>query len=186
MVLYPNTKMTDVMVDIETLSTRPNAVILTIGAILFNRNNDIKPLDRYKTYYERITIDSCLDLGMDLDADTQKWWEKQPYKSRYDALINPDRMALKDALQKFSMFFGSATYMWSNGASFDPVILTEAYRKCGMDTPWKFWNIRDTRTLYDLGHYRLPSICAHNALEDSYAQLAGLYIALNTIKDVKA
>ncbi|MCH7976357.1 MAG: 3'-5' exoribonuclease [Bacteroidetes bacterium] len=44
------------MIDLETLSIRPNAVILTIGAVKFERNtNPVNPkfLD---TFYRRIDI----------------------------------------------------------------------------------------------------------------------------------
>ena len=35
-----------VMVDIETLSTRPDSVILVIGAIKFSRNVHLQPFDK--------------------------------------------------------------------------------------------------------------------------------------------
>ena len=42
--------MKEVMIDIETLSTKNNAVILTIGAIKFDRKDDIKELKNMETF----------------------------------------------------------------------------------------------------------------------------------------
>ena len=51
--------MSEIMIDIETLSTTPNALILTIGAIKFNRNEDVKDLKELETFYVRIDQNSC-------------------------------------------------------------------------------------------------------------------------------
>ncbi len=48
--------MTDVMIDIETLSTQSNALILTIGAVKFNRDKNISSLENCDTFYKRINI----------------------------------------------------------------------------------------------------------------------------------
>ena len=54
--------MTNVMLDLETLSVRPHAVILVIGAIKFNRNEiwskNSKTLKNFDTFYKRIKISS--------------------------------------------------------------------------------------------------------------------------------
>jgi hypothetical protein len=47
--------MTDVMLDIETYSTKTNACIMTIGAIKFKRGTELKKLEEMDTFYRRIT-----------------------------------------------------------------------------------------------------------------------------------
>lgn len=59
--------MSEVMLDLETLSTRTNAVILVIAAIKFNRNDPELPLERLQTFYRRIDIQSCVEVGMHTD-----------------------------------------------------------------------------------------------------------------------
>ena len=54
----------DVMVDLETLSTRPHALILVIGAVKFNRKRKMPDLKKMDTFYRRITISSCIEKGM--------------------------------------------------------------------------------------------------------------------------
>lgn len=67
--------VTDIVIDIETLSLRNTAAILSIGAAAITESAEPAGL-----FYERIDIDSCLDKGMTIDADTLAWWFKQPTK----------------------------------------------------------------------------------------------------------
>jgi len=84
--------MSDVMVDIETLSTSPNSLILTIGAIKFSRNKEVKKLEDLDTFYVRINQNSCKKLKMDISEDTLDWWNSQSEEARYEAFINKDRI----------------------------------------------------------------------------------------------
>ncbi len=61
------------MVDLETLATSPDAVILTLGAVTFDPASD-RTFD--KLYY-RVDLDSCTNLGMRIDDATVDWWSKQ-------------------------------------------------------------------------------------------------------------
>jgi hypothetical protein len=61
--------MTDIIIDIETLSTKTNALILTIGAIKFNRKESIKDIKDMETFYLRVDIDSCKKLKMDIQSN---------------------------------------------------------------------------------------------------------------------
>ena len=73
--------MTDVMVDLETLSMRPHAAVVIIGAIKFNRGEEWKvnitedELYKKDVFYRRITIESCNKIKLHVDNNTVKWWE---------------------------------------------------------------------------------------------------------------
>jgi hypothetical protein len=176
--------MTEVMMDLETLSIRPHAVILVICAIKFNRcetwpekitDDELK---KHDSFYIRIKIDTCVNVGLHIDPQTQKWWSQQEKDVKYEALENPDRVTLTQALRKFKEWFGTnhRTKIWGNGSSFDCGILGEAYKRCGMEIPWKFWLERDLRTIMDLGDVRacdLPQYQKHNAIFDCYRQIIG-------------
>jgi hypothetical protein len=173
--------MTDIMLDLETLSTRPHAVILTIGAIRFKRgevwdkNIDLDNLD---VFYRRIHIKSCEQAGLHICEETKNWWNKQDVNMQYEALKNPDRVDLSQALREFKTWFGanSRTKIWGNGSGFDCSILGEAYKRCGMTPPWKFWMERDLRTIMDIAYVRsldLPQSNKHHALFDCYRQIIG-------------
>lgn len=174
------------MLDLETLSTKYNASILVIAGIKFNRNDINKPLSELDTFYKRITIQSCEDLKLDVDPKTLQWWDTQDPKIKYESVLHPDRIPIKKALQEFSKWYGNSTHIWCNGANFDAPILDNAYTSLGLKTPWKFWSVRDTRTLYELAGITtkdLPNKEKHNALSDCYAQIYGVQQSLRILSN---
>lgn len=176
--------MTDVIIDLETLSTRPHAVILVLAGIKFNRNDDIPPLEKMDTFYRRIEISSCTDIYLHTDSKTVKWWEEQKEDVREEA-FRKERFPLHTVLAEFTAWFGSSRYIWGHGASFDPVILSEAYIRSGLEAPWKFWDIRDTRTLYDISGVSpgsFPNDHPHNALYDCYSEVQALREGFKRLK----
>ena len=171
------------MMDLETLSVRPNAVILVIGAIKFNRgetwqekNITMSDIEKRDFFYTRIIIKSCTNIGLHIEASTEKWWKEQSDDVRHEAIKHTDRVPLRQALVDFKNWFGTCprTKIWGNGSSFDCTILGEAYKRCEIDVPWKFWLERDLRTITDLGGIRmcdLPQYKKHHALFDCYRQI---------------
>ena len=176
----------EVMIDIETLSTRPNAVILTIGAIKFDRKGPLKKLEEMDQFYVRISKESCELSGMIIDEGTVQWWSRQDKEIQYEALENPvDRLEIKDALVKLKEWIGHSTLIWGNGSDFDCTILTEAYKLCNLKPPWSFWNTRDVRTAFDFGKvhvWDLPDNFKHHPVHDCYRQIIGLKRSLENLK----
>ena len=179
--------MSEIMIDIETLSTKNNASILTIGAIRFDRNS-FKIKDQF---YKRITKESNEHFNRDFNQDTIDWWSKQSDQAKKEIFENKDRINLSTALQELSIFCRRASKIWANGVAFDINILESAYDACDLDTPWKFWTVRDTRTIYDLGDITLNNFKRqneldsdhHNALADCITQLLCFEQAMNNIYD---
>jgi len=176
----------NVMIDLETLSVRANALILTIGAIKFNTKYSLKSLDKMDTFYRRITIDSCREIGCHEDPETQKWWDEQDSVAREEAFSPKDRIPIKQALQELSKWFGKDKYtkVYAHSPNFDITILDEAYKNCGLMPPWNFWNVRCTRTIYCLGNIRmsdLPANNKHHAIDDCYRQIIGVYKSYKNI-----
>ena len=159
------------MVDLETLATSPNAVILTIGAVTFDPASN-KIFD--KLYY-RVDVDSCDRLGMVVDDATIEWWSKQAANVQTEAFAEDNRVPIEEVIEKFHKFAWNCDAFWSHGATFDLVILDCYYRKLNKVPPWNFWQIRDTRTLFDLGYDpEMPKEGLHNALEDASRQAIGV------------
>ena len=94
-------------------------------------------------------------------------------------------------MQELSIFCRGASKIWANGICFDINILESAYEACNLDVPWKFWIVRDTRTIYDLGNINLNSFKRqneldtdhHNALADCITQLLCFEQAMENIYD---
>lgn len=156
----------NVMVDLETLGTANNSVIISMGAVAFdNEGNTLS------TFYRRIDPQSCVDAGLKVDVSTVMWWMKQSDAAR--AAFNEKGVPLQIALEEFYLWFPEDACLWGNGATFDNVLLTNAYKALGMKTPWPYWGDRCYRTVKAL----YPEIAAgpfegaaHNALDDARHQ----------------
>ena len=76
------------------------------------------------------------------------------------------------------MFGKHSIYLWSH-ATFDAVILQNAFRVCGVKSPFPYKNFRDIRTLTDLAQLDLKKTFTdksgpqkdHNALHDCVFQV---------------
>ena len=155
------------MIDLETLATTPDAAILTIGACKF----DPKATDVHSTYYERIVLETQEDYGRVINEDTLAWWSQQDKQIQEDAFgEGTDRIDLKDAMKKLYTFGLGTSNVWSHGAIFDVVIIEDICRSFQQAVTWKFWEVRDTRTLFDLAGVSVRIEGKHNALTDAVAQ----------------
>ena len=163
-----------VMVDLETLSTKPSACILSIGAAKF-RHDARDPNQQFDCFHVGVSAASCQRVGLHIEAGTVMWWLTPGNAAAREALLGLEQHDLRDALEGFSAWFGEESLpVWGNGASFDNVILRTAYQACGIEPPWAFWDARDCRTIYklapDITVERLADEVAHDALADAKHQ----------------
>lgn len=169
-------KQTNVMIDLETLSLKRNAAILSIGAVRFN---DLSA-EIEDEFYMVIDIDSACQ-NRHIDPQTLKWWMEQSIEAREEVFGGCTGMV--DALTSLSNFIKSVdgTKVWSNGSVFDIVVLEDCYDQYDIHVPWKYNNIRDCRTVEDLGsisrHVFKRDGVHHNALDDAKFQVK--YISAN-------
>lgn len=162
--------MPDVMLDIETLSTRPESVVLTLGAVKFDPFGD--KVDTDTGLYIRCDVDEQIALDRHIQQETVEWWGTQPEDVREEALGEHDRTSMNDMLDQLNRFLVGSGNIWCQGPAFDIVILENLYRQMQRPTPWQFWQIRDSRTLFGVhGDPRQKGRAgAHNALIDCYYQ----------------
>ena len=170
----------DCMVDLETMGNGPEAAIVSIGAVMFNK--DCGSVG--KTFYLVVDLASSINHGGKVTASTIMWWLQQNQTAR-EALYLHGSASLPDALLAFKGFldeFGGDVRVWGNGAGFDNVILESAYRNCGIDVPWEFYNNRCHRT-YVKERPAIPRPdmgVKHHALDDAMAQVSHL-LAVRTV-----
>lgn len=169
--MITNIKPNHVMPDLETMGTRPGCAIVSIGAVVFDPRYGV---ENQKSFYRELDWKSQVALGFHIDPSTEKWWSKQSKEAR-EGLNGIDD--LKTVLIEFAKFIPSKdAKIWGNGPSFDVSILEHAYTKLGLDIPWKFWNVRDCRTVKDMfecqrgGWNNKVAGTAHNALDDAKHQ----------------
>lgn len=161
--------MADIMLDIETISTLPNAVILSLAAISFD------PFDSSAAIAGRVwnfDIEEQTAMGRHVDDDTLSWWAEQGPEA-FDAAFGEhiERTPIATAMESFHKFVWNSKRIWAHGAVFDITILENLLRQLGRPSPWGFRDIRDTRTLFDLGiPYEYNNPCKHDCLSDCVAQ----------------
>jgi hypothetical protein len=166
---------TDVMIDLETLATQPDSAILTIGAVKFDPFGlDLKE-PKMDSFYVRVDLDSCDRLGLVTSDSTLEWWSQQDKDAQEEAFGTEGRIDIKDAMDQLYKFCWGAKRVWSHGSGFDVVICEHVFRKLQKGFPWNFWQVRDTRTIYDLGiPNERPAVLKHHALQDAYSQAVGV------------
>ena len=164
----------DIMLDLETLSSAPDAAIIAIGACAFGSDLP-KGLPR-PTFVIYVQPESAQHAGGRVDAATVKWWCRQSDDARR-AWTDADARPIAEALRVFSWWCSQASLgrpvrMWGNGASFDNIVLRGAYERCGIEPPWKWPNDRCYRTLKNLcRNVEIARIGSHhNALDDALSQ----------------
>lgn len=167
------TTLNHMMVDIETMGTRPNAPIVSIGACFFDPNTG----EIGKQFYSAVDIEDSFKFGV-ADGGTVKWWMSQSDAARAAAVDG--KRPLADVLNEFAAFYrsGNKASVWANGANFDPVLLEYAFNRClSSPAPWAFWSVKCVRTIVELARGRVEKPkefgkgTAHNALDDCIFQV---------------
>jgi DNA polymerase III epsilon subunit-like protein len=167
--------LSDIMIDLETLSTSANASILTIGAVKFDPFNNEIDNPNCEKFYVKVNLDSCDELSLDVSDATIEWWGQQSKEAQEEAFSTDNRIHIREAFNQLYKFCWGAKRVWSHGAAFDIVICENVFRKLNKAVPWNFWEVRDTRTLFDLGiDPQRPPVLKHHALEDAWNQAVGV------------
>ncbi len=188
-------KFTDIMLDIETLGTESNSVILSIGAAFFN----IETSDIGDAFHRHIGIKDSIKNGLNMNTDTILWWLKQSKESQ-EKLLEGQKVgySLESSLQEFTKFCWSgpmypstgsvsSCQIWGNSARFDCGLLQNAYNKLGMAIPWDFRKERCLRTLVsfapDIANNWVRTGTAHDALDDCKNQIGYCCEIWKTLKN---
>jgi hypothetical protein len=172
--------MSDIMLDLETLGTRPGCVILTLGAVKFDPYSLKEP---GPGIYFRVDVDEQTALGREVQEDTLNWWISQADDIREEALGESERVSLDTLYRDLNRFLVGANNIWAQGPLFDFAILENLYRQMGWPTPWQYWQIRDSRTLFGVhGDPRVKGKAGlHNALEDCVSQATAVQQVYNKL-----
>ena len=181
-----------VAIDLETLSTSPAAVMLSIGAVAVCESTGTR-----LQFYAATSVDS--QPGRKTDASTLIWWDKQSTEARkaFDYAHSEDCPPLSQALDQLTDWLGKLgethdVYVWGNGADFDIGILNHAYKEISNFVPWDFRKVRDMRTLYDLTlrfglTISVPRVGTHhNALDDAQFQADVIMESLRQLEAIAA
>lgn len=184
------------MIDFETLGTGADSIVVSMGAVGFNKAGII-----CEKLFEFDLLDQQI-LGRSFTASTLKWFMKQSDQAR--AVFNSENKKLKiaeffgeferfclDGLQSQNERFDELK-PWGNGANFDISILEDMYRRHHTlrdeGIPWKFWNVTCFRTFNLLTKckdmHKRPQGTHHSALDDARYQ-ANCVLAFYKVQQIK-
>jgi len=139
--------MHHLMLDIETLDTKPSAVILSVAAVFFDPRTG------------KLGAEFCHSVnseqqqpGRSISLDTVAWWARQSDNVRKQAFSGGS--SLKRVLTDLSRFIqinsSEQVKVWGNGKEFDCSILEHAFEQLALPCPWRFWDTQDVRTMITL------------------------------------
>jgi hypothetical protein len=181
---------TDVMIDFETLSPRWDGAPVTVGLVKFDPLGNEAIDNKFDVKYIRIDLDSCVELGLRVDDSTIEWWGTQSPEAQEEALgegtpENP-RLTIQEAFDEIYKFCWGAKRVWSNGATFDVMMCDFIFGKLERKSPWEFWQVRDVRTIVDVGiDPQRKIITQHNALADAIDQSFWVQNVYRELKNAK-
>ncbi|KKN32982.1 hypothetical protein LCGC14_0808540 [marine sediment metagenome] len=164
------------MIDIETLSTRSNAAIVSIGACMFNPELEYDEwpcAGMLDSFIVGVNPDYYYTGRFHVDPKIEAWWKRQSKEARAGLKINM-ASTLPLAMDKFTTWVEEQGFVktsspwkedsgrvWANPPQFDLVILRDAAQHTyGSydDVPW---------------HYRQETCCrTHSYLNRKHAQVA--------------
>lgn len=190
------------MIDLETLGTHPGAVILSIGACIFDPHASLHGNTGMPVFYCNVSRESCEEFGLTADPKTEAWWNDQADEAKAGLMQN--QLSLERALANFVQFWNDthAKEVWSYGANFDVVLMEEAMRNVAayyrarapegkspsfeIVPPWSYKDVRCVRTTLALAGVDLSKMkrvgVHHNALDDARTQVGAVTAAHSILR----
>lgn len=158
--------MYELMFDLETLDTKPSAVILSIGAIIWEqKDNGWTEID---SFLRILSLEDQLLAGRTIDGDTQSWWRKQSEAAKAEA-FGKDRdnscTALNDFVD-FARLENHITSFWANPSTFDFPIWDDLAMTFERSVPWTYRQKYDVRTVVRKAQY--------SAKDHNYSHITGV------------
>lgn len=168
--------MTFVMLDLETLSRRPNAVVASLGAVAYQRGTGI-----FRTLELHFNLDEQIEAGRHIQGETITWWMDQDDEARKATFTNNihSRLSVAAAREVFCNWYAQVKnhhmvvpdelYVMAMGNDFDLPILESLFGK----VPYHYRKKMCWRTIYNLyrGEFEYPEgYVKHDALADARVQ----------------
>lgn len=183
--------MNHVMIDLETLDTGSNSVILTISAVQFDLNTG----KLGKEFEIGVYIDQQKDNGGTISENTQKWWDLPDQAEARKVLASIMTHPVDTVLKEFNIWLVGLNQslndikLWGNGATFDNVILRNLYFREKVPFILPFWCDNDVRTLVTLANgdtreYKFTGT-KHKGIDDCKHQINYCVDMLNKMKEGK-
>ena len=165
-----------VSLDLETMGNQPTAAIVQIGAYHINGIED-EP-DPERLFRVNVDLSDSIRRGAAVDGETIYWWLEQSEHAR-KSLVDPEPIGLVPAIERFDSWLRRiadppSLHIWAH-ATFDPVLVREAFHAAGVWWGFSARNLMDLRTLIHFPDHERVDIKRGHSLEhdagyDAFAQ----------------
>ncbi len=173
------------MIDIESLALTPDALVLSIGAIMFSMSPSGPNFGA--EFFATPGITEQILMGRRVDPETQGWWATQPSSVQAHWRYPVDATSPIQAMQNLRAFIvdeQKPKEIWANGIVFDIGVLEHLFAQTKVFVPWKYDAIRDARTYYKVmePQHEAPVTAAaredmaHHPLGDCRSQITRLWM----------
>jgi hypothetical protein len=165
-----------VMIDIETLATTEDAVILEIGAVVFDRSRRLVG-ESYS-----VTLDYLGQGNRRTDLETVLWWLYPERIARFREIQDGHERkpglwhGLLELEQFLRVHLAPKGEVWTKG-NFDLRILGHAFREHEIEVPWKYYQARELRTVLKWMGVEPATTASHSAVHDARLQVECLFTA---------
>ncbi len=183
----------------ETLGTRENSIVMSIGTLFVPDGETCLNPDSLKLKYGKFYIldieDEESSYGRTIDVSTIKWWLIQNPEILKDQLENKYTITMDKAIDEIltdlynNDFFNRHVdnYIWSRGL-FEAKLWESMNRDLELPQKIMYWRWRDSRTACDVvgndpngGIKTVDGISPHNPVDDCVLD----YIRLNKLGIIK-
>lgn len=158
------------MIDIETLDVCDDALILSIAAVKFTKDEILDSMVLYPDFEDR-----------KIGVQTLKWWMINPQE--LGRLLDLNRKSAQFIYNQLAYFLSceqSKPTIWAKSPSFDLDILKSYFHR--FNPLWKYDQEADVRTAYLKLRQKqielIPSDQPHEALADAIAQAKNIQVFL--------
>jgi len=183
----------NIILDLETLSTREDAAIIQIGAVVTSESCFKLPDGIPIEFEQTIRYEDCIAGEFHVENVTMEWWEKQDRQTRAQVFSGQD--SYESAFGEFSDWIkaieaeGFDVAIWGNGSDFDNRLLNYSLSSFGFTNVWKYWNNRCLRTLIALADIEKPPRIPeyerqHTALGDARYEERLYTLAMRKLQNV--
>lgn len=168
-------------IDCETLSLDPRAVIIQIGAVVFDKlgQNDYGSLNHRDVQFVRYTTTHAQEalFGRHLCRETVAWWRENA-PDAFGHIMSSADSALHEALIELDHWIAEKVpdfdkrEVWFRGNR-DAVWLETAYETLGIKFPFHYRKIKCIRSVaaeVGIDAPNVPNSIKHNALSDAMTQ----------------
>ena len=160
--------MLDISFDFETCALCPNAAVMSVGAVVWNRSHPTTPFFKLKDknvidpstlYLAHVDLRGMFVDGFAFDRATSDWWSTRSEEARA-AVLAPDGFGVNcspiqdvvkglfDLIEEVKDENHDDVCLWAQGSDFDIAILRNICYKYGLEIPVKYTQFRDHRTFF--------------------------------------